>query len=113
MGSSDEIPTSHPEGHEHGGWAEPAPDAGRESSHKSFDASNASEPGPEPVESKEEREGVPPDDMSARSALGVGESTSRRGEDVRTKGSGGSDRSTDEDTSDGATPASARDSIGS
>ncbi|MDP9116317.1 MAG: hypothetical protein M3O28_03450 [Actinomycetota bacterium] len=49
--------------------------------------------------------------MTARSALGVGESMNTRGEDVRTKGSGGSDRSTDEDTGDGAASASARTGI--
>jgi hypothetical protein len=94
MSDAVESATTHPEGHGHGGWAEPAPDAHRESSHKSFDASNAPEPGPGRVESKEEKEGVPPDDMNATSALGVGESTNRRGEDFVTKGSGGSDRET-------------------
>jgi hypothetical protein len=44
------------------------------------------------VESKEEKEGVPPDDMNATSALGVGESVNQRGEDLAKKGSGGSDR---------------------
>ena len=92
MSESDETPTTHPEGHGHGGWAEPAPDANRESSHKSFDASNAPEPGPGRPESKEEREGVSPDDMDATSALGVGESSNPRGEDMHTKGSGTSDR---------------------
>lgn len=106
-----ETPTTHPEGHEHGGWADPAPDSGRESSHKSFDASNAPDPGPEPVVSKEEREGVPPDDMTARSALGVGESINRRGEDMKTKGSGGTDRTTDENPQP-AVPQSARTDLG-
>lgn len=92
MSDGGETRTTHPEGHGHGGWAEPAPDADRESSHKSFDASNAPAPGPGRVESDEERDGVSPDDMNATSALGVGESTNRRGEDMQTKGSGGSDR---------------------
>jgi hypothetical protein len=73
-------------------------DEDRESSHKSFDASNApDDPGPEPVISEEERDGVSPDDMNATSALGVGESINRRGEDMETKGSGGTDRRTDEE----------------
>jgi hypothetical protein len=73
-------------------------DEQRESSHKSFDASNAPDnPGPEPVVSDEERDGVPPDDMDATSALGVGESVNQRGEDVATKGSGDTDRRTDQE----------------
>jgi hypothetical protein len=64
-----------------------------QSSSKSFDASNAPDPDPTPpAVSKEEREGVPPDDMDARTPLGVGESTQGRGEDVDTSESGGSDR---------------------
>jgi hypothetical protein len=35
--------------------------------------------------SKEEREGVPPDDMDARTPLGVGESVNKNGEDVTDK----------------------------
>ncbi|MCU1658034.1 MAG: hypothetical protein JWO57_2690 [Pseudonocardiales bacterium] len=111
MVTSDETPTSHPEGHGHGGWAEPIDesDRGRRgSSHKSFDASNAPEPGPGAVESKEEREGVAPDDMTAQGALGVGESTSRRGEDVHTKGSGGSDRRTEQEGDPVAAATSSR-----
>ena len=42
-------------------------------------------PGPGRVISDEEREGVSSTDMDATSALGVGESMSRRGEDVATQ----------------------------
>lgn len=49
---------------------------------KAFDAGNAGAPGPGADESQAEREGVPPDDTSAATPLGVGTSTSRRGEDV-------------------------------
>ena len=64
-----------------------------ESSHKSFDASNAPDPDRTPPEvSNEEREGVPPDVMQARTPLGVGENVNRRGEDFVSKHSGGHDR---------------------
>ena len=49
---------------------------------KAFDAANAGPPGPEPVESAEERAGVPATDTSADSPLGVGVSSGRRGEDL-------------------------------
>jgi len=49
---------------------------------KAFDASNAPAPGPGREISDEEREGVEGTDMTAASPLGVGESISRRGEDV-------------------------------
>ena len=49
---------------------------------KAFDASNAGPPGPGPVESAEERDGVPATDPSAASPLGVGVSVGSRGEDI-------------------------------
>jgi hypothetical protein len=49
---------------------------------KAFDAANAGPPGPGPVESAEERAGVPATDTSAASPLGVGVSSGRRGEDL-------------------------------
>lgn len=42
----------------------------------------APEPGPGREESKEEREGVPDTDASARTPLGVGESLNERAEDI-------------------------------
>jgi hypothetical protein len=56
-----------------------------EGGRKAFDASNAGPPGPEPGVSEQEREGVPPTDTTAASPLGVGVSTTRRGEDVATE----------------------------
>jgi hypothetical protein len=53
-----------------------------EGGRKAFDASNAGSPGPPPTVSEQEREGVPPTDTTAASPLGVGVSTTRRGEDV-------------------------------
>lgn len=53
-----------------------------EGGRKAFDASNAGEPGPGGTTSAEEREGVPPTDPTGASPQGVGESTSRRAEDV-------------------------------
>jgi hypothetical protein len=47
---------------------------------KAFDAANAGPPGPGPVESAEERAGVPATDTSAESPLGVGVSSGKRGE---------------------------------
>jgi hypothetical protein len=49
---------------------------------KVFHGADDVEPGPGREISDEEREGVGPTDMDATSALGVGESISRRGEDV-------------------------------
>lgn len=49
---------------------------------KVFHGADDVEPGPGREISDEEREGVGPTDMEATSALGVGESISRRGEDV-------------------------------
>jgi hypothetical protein len=53
-----------------------------EGGRKAFDASNAGEPGSGGTVSPEEREGVPPTDTTAASPLGVGVSTTRRGEDI-------------------------------
>ena len=52
------------------------------STEKAFHGVDDVEPGPGREISDEEREGVGPTDMDATSALGVGESISRRGEDV-------------------------------
>jgi hypothetical protein len=49
---------------------------------KAFDAANAGPPGPGPVESAEERAGVPATDTSAASPLGVGVSSGSHGEDL-------------------------------
>jgi hypothetical protein len=49
---------------------------------KIFNRVDEVEPGPGREISDEEREGVGPTDMEATSALGVGESITRRGEDV-------------------------------
>jgi len=49
---------------------------------KVFHGADDVEPGPGRVISDEEREGVPPTDTEATSALGVGESINRHGEDV-------------------------------
>jgi len=49
---------------------------------KAFDATNAGPPGPGPVESAEERAGVPATDTSADSPLGVGVSSGSRGEEL-------------------------------
>jgi hypothetical protein len=49
---------------------------------KAFDAANAGQPGPGPVESAEERSGVPATDATAASPLGVGVSAGSRGEDL-------------------------------
>ncbi|MDT7580836.1 MAG: hypothetical protein QOK35_2100 [Pseudonocardiales bacterium] len=49
---------------------------------KAFDATNAGPAGPGPVESAEERAGVPATDTSGASPLGVGVSSGGRGEDL-------------------------------
>jgi hypothetical protein len=49
---------------------------------KVFHGADDVEPGPGRVISDEERDGVPPTDIEARSPLGVGVSMTRRGEDV-------------------------------
>jgi hypothetical protein len=49
---------------------------------KAFHGVDDVQPGPGREISDEEREGVPPTDMDATSALGVGESINRHGEDV-------------------------------
>jgi hypothetical protein len=49
---------------------------------KAFHAEEAGAPGPGREVSEEEREGVPSTDTTAESPLGVGVSTTRRGEDV-------------------------------
>ncbi len=60
---------------------------------KSFDASNAPQPGPAPTETEEERDGVSGTELDPEPALGVGKSTSKGAEeqapdrdDVDTKG---------------------------
>jgi hypothetical protein len=53
-----------------------------EGGRKAFDASNAGEPGPGGTVSRQEAEGVSPTDTTAASPLGVGVSTTRRGEDI-------------------------------
>jgi len=59
---------------------------------KAFDATNAGPPGPGPVESAEERAGVPATDTSADSPLGVGVSLGRRAEDLADDDRGGGRR---------------------
>lgn len=49
---------------------------------KAFDASNAPEPGPEPLVSDEERDGVSGTELDPEPALGVGKSRRRSGEDL-------------------------------
>jgi hypothetical protein len=53
-----------------------------EHTEKVFHGADDVQPGPGREISDEEREGVGPTDMEATSALGVGESMTRRGEDV-------------------------------
>ncbi len=53
-----------------------------ERSHKAFDADNAPPPGPAVPVSDEERTGTSATDMNPEPALGVGESTGRRAEDI-------------------------------
>jgi len=55
---------------------------GENTAAKAFDASNAPEPGPEPVVSDEEREGVTGTEIDPEPALGVGESRGGRAEDL-------------------------------
>ena len=55
---------------------------GENSAATAFDASNAPEPGPEPVVSDEERDGVSGTETNPEPALGVGESSRRRAEDL-------------------------------
>lgn len=73
------------EGEEHHGWA-PDQDSGssaaQEGKAKAFDAENAGTPGPGREVSQEEREGVPATDTSGATPLDVGDSESRRGEDI-------------------------------
>ena len=57
-------------------------DGYEEHTEKVFHGADDVQPGPGREISDEEREGVGPTDMEATSALGVGESISRRGEDV-------------------------------
>jgi len=67
----------------HHGWSPDKDEPGvTGAGSKAFDADNAGEPGPGRVVSDEEREGVPATDTSGATPLGVGESTTRRGEDV-------------------------------
>lgn len=53
-----------------------------ERTHKAFDADNAPPPGPAVPVSDEERTGTSSTDMNPEPALGVGESTGRRAEDI-------------------------------
>ena len=53
-----------------------------ERSHKAFDADNAPSPGPAVPVSDEERIGTSSTDIDPEPALGVGESTGRRAEDI-------------------------------
>jgi hypothetical protein len=53
-----------------------------ERTHKAFDAENAPPPGPAAPVSDEERTGVSSTDLNPEPALGVGESTGRRAEDI-------------------------------
>ena len=55
---------------------------GEERTHKAFDAENAPPPGPAAPVSDEERTGVSSTDLAPEPALGVGESTGRRAEDI-------------------------------
>jgi hypothetical protein len=55
---------------------------GAESTAKAFDASHASEPGPPPPVSDEERDGVTGTETEPEPALGVGVSRGRRAEDL-------------------------------
>jgi hypothetical protein len=57
-------------------------DSYEEHTERAFHGADDVQPGPGREISEEEREGVGPTDMDATSALGVGESISRRGEDV-------------------------------
>ncbi|MGH3569516.1 MAG: hypothetical protein ACRDRH_26575 [Pseudonocardia sp.] len=56
-------------------------EAGAEGVRKSFDASNAPEPGPTPPVSKEDREGMDSAEMNPEGPLGVGQSSGGRAED--------------------------------
>ncbi len=59
-----------------------APSAeGAEGVRKSFDASNAPKPGPAPIVSEEERNGVSGTELDPEPALGVGKSTSKGAEE--------------------------------
>lgn len=78
-------PQDVPEAEQYGthGAVGPSGERGQQGTEKAFDADNAAPPpGPGRKVSDEEREGVSGTDTTAESALGVGESTSRRGEDV-------------------------------
>jgi hypothetical protein len=57
-------------------------DGYEEHAEKAFHGADDVEPGPGRIISDEEREGVGPTDTEATSALGVGESINRHGEDV-------------------------------
>jgi hypothetical protein len=74
------------------GWA---PDVGTggsdratEANQKAFDTPS-DEQGPGRTVSDEEREGVPPTDTTAETPLGVGESTTKRGEEYGAEGEEG------------------------
>ncbi|MBA2389778.1 MAG: hypothetical protein H0V67_05930 [Geodermatophilaceae bacterium] len=80
-------PQDVPEAEKYGTHGSPDSDADldaelREGTSKAFDADNADPPGPGREVSEEERAGVSATDTTAATPLGVGESVSRRGEDV-------------------------------
>ena len=90
MDERDEIEQVQPAGEQEPGGLVP-PYEGRQTEAKEghdehmdkiFNRVDEAPPGPGREISDEEREGVGPTDMEATSALGVGESISRRGEDV-------------------------------
>jgi hypothetical protein len=90
--------------------------AGENSAPQAFDASNAPEPGPEPVTSQEELSGVSSTDMNPEPALGVGRSHGGRAEeqapdrdDVDTKGPAG--RPVGEASEGGSDSVGAQDSV--
>jgi hypothetical protein len=83
--SAEDQTASRFEGENQHGWA---PDVGSDSNtaaeggERAWDPSNADQSGPGRIISDEERDGVPPTDTTAATPLGVGESMTRRGEDV-------------------------------
>lgn len=83
----DEQTPAQAGGDDQHGWAPDQTDTaeqGREGVRKAFRADEeGGEPGPDPVVSDEEREGVSGTDTTAASPLGVGESIGRRGEDIK------------------------------
>lgn len=85
--TQDTQATHHGEDAGHG-WAPDMEDqtgAAEEGANKAYDASQAGAPGPGREPSAAESQGVGPTDTTAASPLGVGESTSRSGEDMEQK----------------------------